>query len=167
MTEENGAAAGSEGQQVQLPRMQVLGQYVRDMSFENIAAQSGLSGDIQPDVQMRVNLDAKSRGENRYEVAIKVVVDSKNKTDEKQIFLLEIEYVGLFAIDNVPQEQLHPYLMIECPRMIFPYLRRIVSDVTRDGGFMPINLEQIDFVSLYRQELQRRAAQQSSDTGTA
>ena len=72
------------------------------------------------------------------------------------MFLLELEYAGIFHIENIPEDQLHPYLMIECPRMIFPFLRRIVSDVTRDGGFPSLNLETIDFLALYRDEIQRR-----------
>ena len=82
---------------------------------------------------------------------------SKNKADDKTLFLLELDYVGIFSIENVPEDQLHPFLMIECPRMIFPFLRRIVSDVTRDGGFPPLNLENIDFLSMYRNEIARRA----------
>lgn len=75
------------------------------------------------------------------------------------MFLLELEYGGIFQIENLPEDQLHPYLMIECPRMIFPFLRRVVSDVTRDGGFPPLNLETIDFVALYKAEIQRRVAE--------
>ena len=80
------------------------------------------------------------------------------------MFLLELDYAGLFLIQNVPTEQLHPLLMIECPRLIFPYLRRIVGDVTRDGGYPALNLEQVDFLSLYRAELARR---QQADTAQA
>jgi len=69
---------------------------------------------------------------------------------------LELDYSGLFQIENVPDDQLHPFLLIECPRMLFPFLRRIVSDITRDGGFPPLNLENIDFLKLYRQEAERR-----------
>ena len=72
------------------------------------------------------------------------------------LFLFEIEYGGVFHIENVPDEQMHPFLMIECPRMLFPFLRRIVSDVTRDGGFPPLNLDNIDFLAIYRNELARR-----------
>lgn len=75
------------------------------------------------------------------------------------MFLLELEYGGIFQIENLPEDQLHPYLMIECPRMVFPFLRRVVSDVTRDGGFPPLNLETIDFVALYKAEIQRRVAE--------
>jgi preprotein translocase subunit SecB len=156
--QENGAAA--ESPQV---KMQIVGQYIRDMSFENIASQGGISGEVQPEISVQVNLDGRKRGEDQYEVAIKLTCKSNNKSDQKPIFLLELDYAGIFRIENVPQEQLHPFLMIECPRMLFPYLRRIVSDVTRDGGFMPLNLDQIDFVSLYRQELARRAEAQKSE----
>ena len=73
--------------------------------------------------------------------------------------MLEIDYVGMFHIENVPEDQMHPFLLIECPRMIFPFLRRVVSDITRDGGFPPLNLENIDFISLYRNEIVRRQNQ--------
>jgi preprotein translocase subunit SecB len=72
-----------------------------------------------------------------------------------------MDYVGVFHVEGVPDDQLHPYLLIECPRQIFPFIRRIVNDVTRDGGFPPLNLENIDFVQLYRQEITRRQAAQS------
>lgn len=146
-------------QQQQQPQMRVLGQFVRDMSFENIMAQKGVGADVQPDVQVQVNLDAKKRSaENQYETAIKLNITSKGKDSDITLFLLEIDYVGIFNIQNVAEDQLHPFLLIECPRMIFPFLRRVVSDVTRDGGFPPLNLENIDFLSLYRNEIARRQA---------
>ena len=95
-------------------------------------------------------------------MATKLNVTSKNKGSGEMLFVMELDYVGVFHVENVPEDQLHPFLLIECPRMIFPFIRRIVSDVTRDGGFPPLNLENIDFVQLYRQELARR---QSADTG--
>ena len=151
----NGAAAPQM-------RMQILTQFVRDLSFENVLAQRGTGGEVQPDVQVSVNLDGKKRSaENQYEVACKLNITSKNKDSEEVLFLMEMDYVGVFQIEGVPDEQLHPYLLIECPRQIFPFMRRIVSDVTRDGGFPPLNLESIDFVRLYRQELARRQAAQS------
>ncbi len=142
------------------PQMKVLGQFIRDMSFENIIAQKGASPDIQPDVQVQVNLDAKKRGpEHQYECAIKLKITSKAKEGDTVLFVLEIDYVGMFHIENVPEDQMHPFLLIECPRMIFPFLRRVVSDITRDGGFPPLNLENIDFISLYRNEIVRRQNQ--------
>jgi preprotein translocase subunit SecB len=91
---------------------------------------------VQPDVTVNVNLDAKERGaEHQYEVIAKLRINSKNKGTEDDLFLLELEYAAVFHVENVPEDQLHPFLMIECPRIMFPFFRRIVSDVTRDGGF--------------------------------
>ena len=153
-TPENGAAPA---QPVQV-NSRVLAQYIRDMSFENILAQKGVSGDAQPEIQVQVNLDARKRtADNQYEVITKLNITSKTKEKGEPLFVLEIEYAGVFLVEGVPEAQMHPYLLIECPRITFPFLRRIVSDVTRDGGFPPLNLETIDFLSLYRSELARRA----------
>jgi len=159
-----GAAAGSNGGQPQAPqvRMQVLGQFTRDMSFENILSQKGVNGEVTTEIQVQVSLDAKKRPQpNQYEVGQKYTITSKNKGDGATLFMLEFDYVGIFLVEGVPEEQLHPFLMIECPRMIFPFARRIISDVTRDGGFPPLNVDTVDFLALYRQELARRAATQA------
>ena len=141
-------------------KMQVLAQYIRDMSFENILAQKGIKGEVQPEINVQVNVDGNKRPiEHQYEVIIKTKILSKTKEKGEPMFLLEVEYGGVFHVENLPDEQLHPYLMIECPRMIFPFLRRIVSDVTRDGGFPSLNLDTIDFMALYRNEVQRRVAE--------
>jgi preprotein translocase subunit SecB len=154
-----------EAQQPAQPGMKILAQYIRDMSFENILSQKGASGEVEPDVQIQVNIDAKKRTvENQFEIVIKLKVTSVNKGTTENLFLLEVEYAGLFLVTGVPDEQLHPFLLIECPRMLFPFLRRIVSDVTRDGGFPPLNLETIDFLQLYRQELERRQAEQPAES---
>jgi preprotein translocase subunit SecB len=154
-----------EAQTPAQPGMKILAQYIRDMSFENILSQKGASGEVAPDVQIQVNIDAKKRTvENQFEIVIKLKVNSVNKGTTENLFLLEIEYAGLFLVTGVPDEQLHPFLLIECPRMLFPFLRRIVSDVTRDGGFPPLNLETIDFLQLYRQELERRQAEQPTES---
>src|SRR6056297_555842 len=161
---ENGASgdggAAQDATQPQL-KMNILGQYIRDLSFENVVVQKGVQGDMQPEIQVQVSLDGKKRpAENQYEVISKYVVTSTNKADGAKLFLLELEYGGIFQIEGVPENQLHPFLMIECPRMLFPFARRIISDVTRDGGFPPVNVDNIDFVNLYRQQLLARQAQQ-------
>jgi preprotein translocase subunit SecB len=131
-------------------------------------AQRGTGGEVQPDVQVAVNLDAKKRStEHQYEVATKLNITSRNKENQEALFVMEMDYVGVFHVENVPEEQLHPFLLIECPRMIFPFIRRIVSDVTRDGGFPPLNLENIDFVQLYRKEIARRQAESGAQTADA
>ncbi|MFD1913637.1 protein-export chaperone SecB [Halodurantibacterium flavum] len=165
MTEtENGAAAPQPAQAPQV-KMQVLAQFIRDMSFENVLAQKGLqNAEVSPDIQVQVSLDARKRTvENQYEVITKFKVHSRNKANENEtLFHLELEYAGIFHISGVPDEQMHPFLLIECPRMLFPFVRRIVSDVTRDGGFPSLNLDTVDFLALYRQELARRAEQQKA-----
>ena len=139
------------------PKMNILAQYVRDLSFENILAQKGVDGELNPEIQVNVNIDAKKRTtEKQFDVIVKLRVDSKSKNTNNVLFVLELDYGGVFQIENIPDDQLHPYLLIECPRMLFPFLRRIVSDITRDGGFPPLNLENIDFLKLYRQEIERR-----------
>ena len=149
-----------ETQTATQPSMNILAQFIRDMSFENILSQKGASGDVQPDVQVKVNMDAKKRqAENQYEVIVKLNVESISKTNQAPLFVLELEYGGIFQVSGVQEDQLHPYLLIECPRMLFPFMRRIVSDVTRDGGFPPLNLEYIDFVQLYKNEVLRRQAE--------
>ena len=146
------------------PSVNVLAQYIRDLSFENILAQKGVSGDVTPDIQIQVKLDARKRSvTDQYETVIKLNIDSKSKDTNDQLFLLEIEYAGVFTVTGVPDEQLHPFLMIECPRMIFPFLRRVVSDLTQDGGFPALNLETIDFMHLYRSEALRRQTEAASE----
>ena len=153
------------------PNTKVLAQFIRDLSFENILAQKGLDTNTPPDIKVKVNLDAKKRkSENQYEVLIKLSVVSSAKTENSsesensKLFILEIEYGGIFEVTGVPEDQIHPYLMIECPRILFPYLRRIVGDVTRDGGFPPLNLEQINFLALYQTEIARRLAEAEKAT---
>jgi preprotein translocase subunit SecB len=159
-TPSNGAAAAAAPQ----VRMNVLAQFVRDMSFENMVAQKGLSAtEVQPDIQVAVSLDARKRGtEHQYDVITKYKVTSKNKVNGDTLFLLEVDYAGVFHIEGVNDEQIHPFLLIECPRLLFPFVRRIVSDVTRDGGFPPLNIDTVDFLALYRQELARRAETQKA-----
>ncbi len=154
-TTENGAANG----QPQQPKMSVLGQFIRDLSFENALAQKGIEGEVKPAINVEVALDAKKRpADHQYEVITRFKVTSNNQEGGQPLFLLEIDYAGIFHVENVPEEQLHPFLMIECPRMLFPFVRRIVADITRDGGFPPLNLDTVDFLALYKQEVARRAA---------
>jgi preprotein translocase subunit SecB len=162
--EPNGAAAQATQPQV---RMQVLAQFVRDMSFENMVAKKGITGaDVQPDIQVAVSLDARKRPiDHQYDIISKYKCSSKNKTNGETLFLLEVEYGGIFHVEGVPEEQLHPFLLIECPRLLFPFVRRIISDVTRDGGFPPLNIDTVDFLALYRQELARRAQAAAAPVG--
>lgn len=141
-------------------KVHILAQYVRDLSFENILAQKGASGDTTPEVSVNVGLDVKKRqGDHQYEVIMKTKVGAKTKENGSPLFFVELEYAGVFHIEGIPEDQMHPFLLIECPRQLFPFVRRIISDVTRDGSFPPLNLENIDFVALYRQQLAQMQAQ--------
>lgn len=165
MADETPAGNGAAATPPQI-KMQVLAQYVRDLSFENMVVQKGLTaGEVQPDIQVAVSLDARKRPvANQYEVITKFKVTSKNKVNGDVLFLLELEYGGTFHIEGVADEQIHPFLLIECPRLLFPFVRRIISDVTRDGGFPPLNVDTVDFMALYRQELARRAQAQAASS---
>lgn len=164
---ENGTSDQIAAQEPPQVQMKILGQFIRDLSFENVMAQKGVSGEVQPDVNVQVNLDAKKRPvDHQFEVAVKLTINSKAKDGGEQLFLMELDYAGVFQIEGVAEDQLHPFLLIECPRMLFPFLRRIVSDVTRDGGYPPLNLDNIDFVQIYRAELTRRQAAMAENQET-
>ena len=140
--------------------MKALGQFIKDLSFENIAAQESRQGTGTPDIQVKINLDASKREqENQYNSSIKINIESKDTETQEKIFLLELDYGGIFIIENAPEDQLHPLLMIECPRMLFPFVRRVIHDVTRDGGYPPLNLDSIDFLSMYKAEVDRLSSE--------
>ncbi len=167
MAENNSEAPASGGSeaQPQPPGMKVLAQYIKDISFENAVVEKGITGNVEPEVEISVALDARKRSvEGQYEVLQKYKITSRAKESGETLFLLELEYGGLFQLSNIPEEQLHPFALIECPRMVFPYVRRIVGDITRDGGFPQLNLDGVDFLKLYRQEIQRRAQAKAANT---
>jgi preprotein translocase subunit SecB len=159
----NGANGAAQAAAPQI-KMQVLAQFVRDMSFENMVAQKGITGnDVQPDIQVGVSLDARKRPvDHQYDVITKYKITSTNKANGDTLFLLELDYAGIFHVEGVSDDQMHPFLLIECPRLLFPFVRRIISDVTRDGGLPALNIDTVDFLALYRQELARRAEAQKS-----
>ena len=158
MAENENGAAPEQAAQAQ-PKLNILGQYIRDLSFENILSQKPIQGEVNPEIQVQVGVDARKRGDSgQFEIVVKFNITSKNKGSDNTLFVLELDYGGIVSVDNVPEEQMHPFLMIEGPRMLFPFARRVVSDVSRDGGFPPLNLENMDFVGLYRQQMIQQAA---------
>jgi preprotein translocase subunit SecB len=164
MAEETNGANGAAQAAAPQIKMQVLAQFVRDMSFENMVAQKGITGtDVKPDIQVGVSLDARKRAaDHQFDVITKFKITSTNKANGDTLFLLELDYAGIFHVEGVSEEQMHPFLLIECPRLLFPFVRRIISDVTRDGGLPALNIDTVDFLALYRQELARRAEAQKS-----
>ncbi len=163
-TDSNGAAAPKTEQLN--PQVSLAAQYTRDLSFENVAAMKpDASQTGRPDIKVSVNLDAQPRGENRYEVMLKLT--AKAMHGETTAFVVELDYAGVFTVTGVPDTHLRPFLLIECPRILFPFARRILSDVTRDGGYPPLMLDLIDFAAIYRQELERRRAAEGAETAQA
>ncbi|PHZ84250.1 protein-export chaperone SecB [Paremcibacter congregatus] len=154
------AAAGTENTEVQIA---ILGQYIKDLSFENPTPAQTLQklSQEKPSMDINVNLNARGVGEDVYEVDLKITATAK--AGEDTAFVSELVYSGLFAAKNLPENTLQPFLMIEAPRQLFPFARRIISDVTRDGGFPPLMLEPIDFAALYQQQIQQAQAQQAAE----
>jgi len=142
----NGGDGGMSGAPPEGLRVQIVGQYVKDLSFENPAAPSGPA--MRPQIDLGVDLQARRLDSERFEVELKLRVSAK--AEEKAVFLLELVYAGLFLIQNAPEELLQQFLLIEAPHIIFPFARRIVADVIRDGGMPPLMIEPIDFSALYR-----------------
>jgi preprotein translocase subunit SecB len=143
----NGAAQETSGP----PSLNALGQYLKDLSFENPNAPRSLGPrEKAPEIAIQVNVNAKQLAPTDFEVSI--TLDAKADGEGEILFKLDVEYAGIFRLTNIPQDQIHPIVMIECPRLLFPFVRQIVADATRDGGFPPLFIDPIDFVGLYQQK---------------
>ena len=148
----NGVANGSGDGQATPPRLSILAQYIKDMSFENPNAPMGLQSQTRPEIQIQVDANAQAMAEGQFEVVLDLNVEAR--AGEQSMFLVELTYGAVFALANIPEDSLQPLLLIECPRLIFPFARRIIADATRDGGFPPLMIDPIDFVAIYRRKLQ-------------
>ena len=148
-------ANGFDEAAAQAPQVGILTQYTKDLSFENPGAPQSLQMEGQPRIEINVNVNARRAGDDLYEVELKI--DAKALNEEATAFVVELLYAGLFGLRNIPDEALEPFLVVEAPRLLFPFARRIIADATRDGGFPPLLLEPIDFASLYM--AQQQAAQ--------
>ena len=134
------------------PQLTVLAQYIKDLSFESPTAPQSLQGPGQnPQLKVGVNVNAGPRAEDTYEVALQLEVHAKS--DQGVIYNVELVYGGLFRLKGVPPNLLQPVLFVDCPTILFPFLRRVLADVIRDGGFPPLMLDPIDFGRLYAQNL--------------
>ncbi|ADE39878.1 protein-export chaperone SecB [Candidatus Puniceispirillum marinum] len=150
------AAADGAGENTQAMRQLIMhAQYIKDLSFENPNAPNVLTENTaQPDVEIGVNVGAKMIGEDQFEVLLNLT--AKAKADDTALFLVDLTYAGLVSAPNTPENELNPLIMIEAPRLLFPFARAIVSDMTRDGGFMPLNIQPVDFVAVYQHNLARQ-----------
>ncbi|WP_018631466.1 protein-export chaperone SecB [Neomegalonema perideroedes] len=143
-------------------QLSILAQFVRDLSFENPGA--GMRIDSRPDLPVRIDanarqLPAEDGEQGIFEVSLKI--DAKAVVENKNIYAASLDYVGIFRLTGAPQNMIEPILLAECPRILFPFARRVVADATRDGGYPPLLLDPVDFMALYRQRLDAVAAQRA------
>ncbi len=145
------------------PQLRVLGQYIKDLSFENPNAPASLRGGGQPQIDMSIDVQARQVEPETFEVTLNLSAKAEREGDA--LFIVELAYAGLFQIRGVDDRAREPFLLIECPRLLFPFARRVLSDATRDGGFPPLMLEPVDFAALYRQQLARQGGGEGETGG--
>ncbi|MBP1847180.1 preprotein translocase subunit SecB [Rhizobium petrolearium] len=152
-----------ENNQAATPSINILAQYTKDLSFENPGAPRSLQArDKAPNININVNVNANPLSEVDFDVVL--TLEAKAQEDEKVVFATELVYGGVFRISGFPQEHMLPLLFIECPRLLFPFARQIIADVTRNGGFPPLMIDPIDFAQMFTQRMaeeQARAKVQS------
>jgi preprotein translocase subunit SecB len=155
-SEQNGATASAG-----TPTIRVLAQYVKDLSFENPGVFSAPQGSPAPEIELGIDVRVEPGPPKDSVFAVELRLSAKAKRQENVVFIVELIYVGVFQLQEAVREDMEPILLIECPRLLFPFARRIVADVTREGGHPPLMIDPIDFVGLYRQQRQHAEAQQS------
>ena len=156
------APAEGERPQVTGAQLNVLGQYIKDLSFESPAAPEVLqTPPPNPQLQVTVNVNVTAKSEENYEVVLNIEVHAKGDTGV--IYNVELFYAGMFRLRGVPQNMLQPVLFIDCPALLFPFVRRVLADITRDGGFPPLMLDPIDFGRLYAQNMSRAGQGQAAN----
>ena len=137
------------------PQLMILAQYIKDLSFENPNAPGSLQQTTQPQIAVSVNVATSPLSDTDIEVTLRL--EGKAEAAGSVMFNVELQFAGVFRIQNVPQEQVQPLVLIECPRLLFPFAREIIATSVRNGGFPPLMLDPIDFVALYQQRLAQQA----------
>jgi preprotein translocase subunit SecB len=160
-----GQGAAQAGAAPDQPQLTVVGQYIKDFSFENPNAPKSLGGrQEQPQIGIQINVGATPLSDTDIEVVIKL--EGKAESGGTLLFRFELEFAGVFRIRNVPQESLNPLVLIECPRLLFPFAREIVATAVRNGGFPPLLLDPVDFAGLYRQKMAQMQPAPAPAAGT-
>lgn len=158
-TNEPQEAAATDTPEAGGPMLQVLVQYVKDASFENPHAPESLRGGLDaPEININIEIGRQMMGDDTVEVVLMLKCEARR--GETVAFLAEIEYAGVFAFQGIGVEEVQPLIMIECPRLLFPFARQIMAEMTQNGGFPPIMLDPPDFAAMFRDEMMRRAAEQ-------
>ena len=144
------------------PRIRIAGDCVRELKFVNHAIRRAGWQPGAPEVNVNINVDAGEKGseDGQYQVVLKLTVEAREKGSNAQIYFLSLDYCGIFEIRNVSEPEMHGFVMVECPRLLYPFVRRIISDTTRDGGFPPFKLEILDFGQIFIDEMSRMAEDQ-------
>jgi preprotein translocase subunit SecB len=150
MSTTNGGPAETAAQNPQ-PQLNVVAQYVKDLSFENPNAPRSLASGQQPQINIQINVNANPLSDTDIEVTLKL--EGKAEATGNLLFGFELEFAGVFRIQNVPPDAMNAVVLIECPRLLFPFAREIVANTVRNGGFPPLLLDPVDFVGLYRQRM--------------
>ena len=145
---------GNDAAATQPAQVRVMGQFIKDLSFENPSVgRIPIEPNEQPNIRIEVNVNAQNVGPNMFESVIELKANCSAKAG--MLYDLEIQYGALLQLENVPEESLEPFLLINCPALTFPFVRRLVADITREGGFPPLLLDPIDFGNLYVQRRQQ------------
>jgi preprotein translocase subunit SecB len=155
--------AGGNGADESQPQVSMLAQYVKDLSVENPSAPQVYSWQVQPQLDVQFNLSVNNAAEGTHEVSLKF--DISARSDNGVHFVIDLSYAGLFAIRNVPEEALPPFLLIEAPRLLFPFARQIIAEAIANTGFPPLMLDPIDFASAYMAQLEAAQQQQAGIEG--
>jgi preprotein translocase subunit SecB len=157
---------GPQGQQGPQPQLNVLAQYIKDLSFENPNAPRSLKQQgQQPAINIQINVTPKQLSTNEFEVELKL--EGKAELDNSVMFSFELTYAGVFRLQNIAQENVGPVVMIECPRLLFPFARELIAGAVTAGGYPPLMLDPVDFVALYRQKMSQVQPQAATATPTA
>ncbi|MEM7694883.1 MAG: protein-export chaperone SecB [Pseudomonadota bacterium] len=158
MTDSTAADTGAGAPQEVQPTVRVLAQYVKDLSFENPRAPVSLQKqENAPPINIGVNVGAKGLSANDYEVTLSL--EAKAGSGDAVNFEVELQYAGVVRVQNMKPEHMQPFLLIEGPRLLFPFARQILADAVRNGGFPPLMIDPIDFVALYRKNMERQQGQ--------
>ena len=148
------------------PSYNLIGQYIRDLSFENPGAPGSiLSGGANPQFSVSINVSVKKQSDDVY--AVELLLNAKAERESTVLFNVELAYAGVFRVRNVAENQLAPLLMVECPRLVFPFARQVLANTVQQGGFPPLMMEPVDFQALYIQNLRNLQAQQQKAGGAA
>jgi len=150
------------------PSIQVVAQYMKDFSFENPhAPESLISGWPAPETNVQISLSQQPLKDNAYESSLNFRIEAKNKKDDKMAFIIDLHYGAMVVLHNIPKENVQPVLMVEVPKLLFPFVREIVAGITSQGGYPPLYLTPISFEAIYMNEIKRLQAEKSKQTGTA